>query len=85
MATQCQIPPAGWTCTRAPGHDGPCAAVKAYTAGEWASPALGRAYAEVEKLREGLAQHPESGIDESLRRALEAIETADCELVGIAS
>lgn len=23
---QCQIPPAGWYCTRAPGHDGPCAA-----------------------------------------------------------
>lgn len=22
----CTVPPAGWTCSRAPGHDGPCAA-----------------------------------------------------------
>lgn len=28
MSTQhkCALPPAGWYCTRAPGHDGPCAA-----------------------------------------------------------
>lgn len=26
---KCTIPPAGWRCTRAPGHDGPCAAVAA--------------------------------------------------------
>lgn len=24
---RCEVPPAGWDCTRAPGHDGPCAAV----------------------------------------------------------
>ena len=23
----CKVPPPGWGCTRAPGHDGPCAAV----------------------------------------------------------
>lgn len=23
----CKVPPAGWHCTRAPGHEGPCAAV----------------------------------------------------------
>ena len=23
----CQLPPPGWRCTRAPGHSGPCAAV----------------------------------------------------------
>ena len=23
----CRVPPAGWECTREPGHDGPCAAV----------------------------------------------------------
>lgn len=25
--TVCTVPPAGWHCTRAPGHDGPCAAI----------------------------------------------------------
>lgn len=25
--TACALPPTGWTCTRAPGHEGPCAAV----------------------------------------------------------
>lgn len=25
--TQCEVPPTGWRCTRAAGHDGPCAAV----------------------------------------------------------
>lgn len=24
---RCDVPPAGWRCTREPGHDGPCAAV----------------------------------------------------------
>ncbi|MBK0119542.1 MULTISPECIES: hypothetical protein [unclassified Delftia] len=28
-AARCDRPPAGWTCTRAPGHDGPCAAAPA--------------------------------------------------------
>jgi hypothetical protein len=28
-AASCTIPPAGWHCTRAPGHDGPCAALPA--------------------------------------------------------
>lgn len=55
------------------------------TAGaSWSSPSLGRAYAEVERVRDALAQHPESGIDEALRRAMEAIEAADCELMGVA-
>lgn len=26
-APACNVPPSGWRCTRAPGHDGPCAAV----------------------------------------------------------
>ncbi len=25
---RCEVPPAGWRCTRAPNHDGPCAAVQ---------------------------------------------------------
>ncbi|PZU75583.1 MAG: hypothetical protein DI530_15135 [Sphingomonas sp.] len=31
-AGNCTIPPAGWRCTRAAGHDGPCAAVAALSA-----------------------------------------------------
>ena len=27
----CTVPPQGWVCTRAPGHDGPCAALPTYT------------------------------------------------------
>lgn len=27
--TVCTVPPPGWACTRAPGHDGPCAAIPA--------------------------------------------------------
>lgn len=27
MSTECTVPPVGWKCTRAPGHEGPCAAV----------------------------------------------------------
>jgi hypothetical protein len=42
-------------------------------------------YFDAEKLRDDLAQHPESGIDESLRRLLEAIEAADCELAAVQS
>jgi hypothetical protein len=26
---ECDLPPAGWRCTRMPGHSGPCAAVPA--------------------------------------------------------
>jgi hypothetical protein len=81
---RCTVPPAGWYCTREPGHDGPCAAHPVEMTG-WASPSLGRAYAEVERLRANLAQHPESGIDEALRRALDAIEAADVELTGMAA
>jgi hypothetical protein len=51
----------------------------------WASPTLARAYFSVEKLRGDLAQPSESGIDEALKRALDAIETADEELVGLSS
>jgi len=31
--TVCATPPAGWNCTRAAGHEGPCAAVPAATPG----------------------------------------------------
>lgn len=24
---RCRVPPVGWTCTRTPGHEGPCATV----------------------------------------------------------
>jgi len=27
MTDKCNVPPEGWYCTRAPGHDGPCAAL----------------------------------------------------------
>jgi len=83
---RCQLPPAGWFCTREPGHEGPCAAyaVPMYATG-WASPILGRVYNEVDKLRRDLAQNSESGIDESLRALLEAIELADTELVGMSA
>lgn len=79
---KCSVPPAGWACTRAAGHEGPCAAVSTTGSG-WVSPSLGRAYAEVERLRDELSQPSESGIDEALRWALEAIEAADCELIGM--
>lgn len=26
LRTKCEVPPAGWVCSREPGHDGPCAA-----------------------------------------------------------
>jgi len=82
---RCDIPPAGWFCSRDAGHTGPCAArpLEASYSG-WASPTLGRVYHDVEILRDKIAQHPESGIDESLRRLLEAIEAADVELEAIA-
>ena len=84
--TACPRPPAGWHCTRAVGHEGPCAAypVEAGATG-WASPTLGHVYSEVEALRADLAQHQESGVDESLRRVLDAIETADCEIAAVYS
>ena len=28
VGDQCDVPPIGWRCTRAKGHDGPCAAVE---------------------------------------------------------
>lgn len=51
----------------------------------WASPTLDRAYQEVYKLRRDLAQPRESGIDEALRAALDAIELADTEIAGVAA
>ena len=33
--TACTLPPAGWHCTRAPGHDGPCAALPSDNADEF--------------------------------------------------
>lgn len=26
MTTKCEVPPSGWVCSRAKGHEGPCAA-----------------------------------------------------------
>lgn len=37
--TACTLPPAGWSCTRAPGHEGPCAAVPSDDA-DWQRRAL---------------------------------------------
>lgn len=51
---------------------------------KWASPALDRAYREVEKLRDQISQPSESGIDVALRDALDAIETADTEIARVA-
>lgn len=31
LRTKCELPPAGWICTRTPGHDGPCATVASDT------------------------------------------------------
>jgi len=31
LRIKCELPPAGWVCTREPGHDGPCAAVASDT------------------------------------------------------
>ena len=84
--TRCTNPPEGWECTRAAGHEGPCAAYPLAAASTgWASPTLGHVYSEVEALRDALGQHQESGVDESLRRLLDAIETADCEIGAVYS
>jgi len=37
LRTKCELPPAGWVCTREPGHDGPCAAVASDTGAGLAS------------------------------------------------
>lgn len=39
----CHLPPAGWDCTRAPGHDGPCAAVPSMIREHVGDPPYGRA------------------------------------------
>jgi hypothetical protein len=44
---------------------------------------LAKAYGIVEGVRLASAQQPESGIDSSLRAALDAIEAADCEWDGL--
>ena len=49
----------------------------------WARPVLAEAFHAIEALQHELAQHPESGISESLKRALDAIEDADCELESV--
>lgn len=53
----CRVPPAGWDCTRAPGHDGPCAAVPSMIrehlgddAINW-TPEAGRAAVDRERLK----------------------------------
>lgn len=33
--THCTVPPQGWYCSRAPGHDGPCAATRGERYGNW--------------------------------------------------
>ena len=53
-------------------------------ASTWASPTLGRAHEAINVLRGQLAQPSESGIDEALRAALDAIEHADTELAAVA-
>lgn len=40
-ANKCPIPPEGWECSRRPGHDGPCAALRR-TPLEWEVSAAGR-------------------------------------------
>jgi len=50
---------------------------------DWNKFDLAEAYDLVEGVRRGAAQDPESGIDGSLRDALNAIEAADCEWDGI--
>jgi hypothetical protein len=85
MTHICTIPPAGWHCTRNPGHEGPCAAIPIASPTGWASPTLGRMYQDAEKLRLSLAQPGDSDIDNVLRRLLDLIEEADVELEGLAS
>lgn len=46
----------------------------------WASAELAEAYHAVEKVMTSEAQPVESGINDALKAALEAIEDADCEL-----
>ena len=46
----------------------------------WVNPMLARCYADIERFRDEQRPDPESGLGEALRRALDAIETADCEL-----
>ena len=50
---------------------------------DWNKHDLAEAYDLVEGVRRQAAQHPESGIDTSLRGALDAIEAADCEWDGL--
>ncbi len=54
---RCEVPPAGWDCTREPGHDGPCAAVPSMIrehlgddAIQW-TPEAGRAAVDRERLK----------------------------------
>lgn len=43
QGSRCVVPPAGWDCTRAPGHDGPCAAVPSMIREHVGDPPYGRA------------------------------------------
>jgi len=47
LRTKCELPPAGWVCTREPGHDGPCAAVASDT-GSGLREALARAAVDLQ-------------------------------------
>lgn len=49
---------------------------------DWNKPDLAEAYDLIEGVRRQAAQNPESGIDSSLRAALDAVEAADCEWDG---
>ena len=50
---------------------------------DWNKFDLAEAYDLVEGVRRAAAQNAESGIDTSLRAALDAIEAADCEWNGL--
>lgn len=80
-APRCEIPPDGWECAFPLGHYGPCHTIVA----GWASAPLAQAYGYVQRLRDQLAQDPESGIDAALKTALEAIEAADVEIAQVQS
>lgn len=47
LPSRCLVPPTGWTCSREPGHDGPCAASPACTFAERLAEARARAAAVV--------------------------------------
>jgi len=71
----CTVPPEGWYCTRAPGHDGPCAAlpVKGHRPGaDW----FARKVLSMEENTAPIgpaAQHAESGAPEAIPRWVDSL------------